>query len=218
MTKREQEIFELISSNPMISQDEIAEKLNIARSSVSVYVSNMQKKGIIIGRGYILNNDQEDKDPVCIGTLAVDFYGMIHDDAMDMGIYESADLNMFYGGCAKNVAEYLALFNYKPRIISAVGNDVLGMAILEECRKHELDVSSCVNINGKNTSTYLDIKNSKSGTIYMGLTNWQINQELTADFFASKHRVLNKASIIIADDSIPKGITVSISPKRLQHI
>lgn len=203
MTKREQEILNLISDNPLISQDEIADKLNIARSSVSVYISNMQKKGIIVGRGYILDNQQEIAYPVCVGTVAIDFYGKIHDDAKNKVLYENADLAMSYGGCAKNVAEYLALLNYKPKILSAVGNDVLGRALLEECSKHELDISGCVSITGKNTSTYLDIKNTDSSTLYMGLTNWQINQELTADFFASKHRILDKANFIITDDSIP---------------
>ncbi|WP_352405018.1 winged helix-turn-helix transcriptional regulator, partial [Sporanaerobacter acetigenes] len=49
MTRREEEILELISKNPLISQKEIAEQLGITRSSVGVHIGNLMKKGYIIG-------------------------------------------------------------------------------------------------------------------------------------------------------------------------
>ena len=44
ITKRERELLRLIDSNPMISQDQLAQKLDITRSSVGVHISNMVKK------------------------------------------------------------------------------------------------------------------------------------------------------------------------------
>lgn len=46
MTNRENEIFEIIKNNPYISQDEIANKLSIKRSSVAVHISNLIKRDI----------------------------------------------------------------------------------------------------------------------------------------------------------------------------
>ena len=82
MTKREQQIYDLITSNPFISQDEIASELHITRASVSVYITNMIKKGIIIGRGYFLEAQKthENRQPVCIGTTAVDLFGEVSDE------------------------------------------------------------------------------------------------------------------------------------------
>ena len=45
MTQRERQILQLIESNPLISQQEIAEKMGITRSSVAVHISNLTKKG-----------------------------------------------------------------------------------------------------------------------------------------------------------------------------
>ena len=54
MTNREQEILELIRKNPMISQKELADSLGITRSSVAVHISNLLKKGYVVGKGYIV--------------------------------------------------------------------------------------------------------------------------------------------------------------------
>ena len=56
MTKRERQLLNWIEENPMISQQELAERAGITRSSVAVHISNLMKKGCIAGRGYIVQN------------------------------------------------------------------------------------------------------------------------------------------------------------------
>jgi DNA-binding CsgD family transcriptional regulator len=58
MTNREREVLKLIESNPMISQEEIANILEITRSSVAVHISNLMKKGVIVGKGYVLSKEE----------------------------------------------------------------------------------------------------------------------------------------------------------------
>ena len=53
MTQRERQILRWIEENPLISQQELADKAGIARSSVAVHISNLMKKGHIAGKGYI---------------------------------------------------------------------------------------------------------------------------------------------------------------------
>ena len=53
MTQRERQILNWIEENPLISQQELAEKAGITRSSVAVHISNLMKKGYITGKGYI---------------------------------------------------------------------------------------------------------------------------------------------------------------------
>ena len=72
MTEREREILHLIRENPMISQEEIAKKIGITRTSVAVHISNIMKKGIILGKGYIIN---ESPYIMVIGGTNVDIQG-----------------------------------------------------------------------------------------------------------------------------------------------
>ena len=57
MTQRERQLLEWIRENPMISQQELADKAGITRSSVAVHISNLIKKGCITGKGYIVSTD-----------------------------------------------------------------------------------------------------------------------------------------------------------------
>ena len=56
MTQRERQILQLIEADPMISQQEIADRLGITRSSAAVHISNLMKKGCIAGKGYVLRS------------------------------------------------------------------------------------------------------------------------------------------------------------------
>ena len=54
MTQREAQILQWIQENPLISQQELADRAGITRSSVAVHISNLMKKGYIDGKGYII--------------------------------------------------------------------------------------------------------------------------------------------------------------------
>ena len=72
MTKREQQILQWIAEDPMISQEALAARAGIARSSVAVHISNLMKKGYIAGKGYVLR--QADY-AVVIGGVNMDIGG-----------------------------------------------------------------------------------------------------------------------------------------------
>ena len=72
MTQRERQILQLIEANPMIQQQEIADKLGITRSSVAVHISNLTKKGCIAGKGYVLRTGSY---AVVVGGVNVDIGG-----------------------------------------------------------------------------------------------------------------------------------------------
>lgn len=76
ITERERQILRWIEENPLISQQELAELGNITRSSVAVHISNLMKKGLIQGKGYIL---QKNPYIVVIGGVNMDIFG--HPDA-----------------------------------------------------------------------------------------------------------------------------------------
>ena len=99
MTERESEIFHIIQQNPAISQNELAAKLNLARSSVAVHIANLQKKGYILGKGYIVN---ESAYVLGVGAANVDIHGrskksiVMHDS-------NPGHMNTSAGGVTRNV-------------------------------------------------------------------------------------------------------------------
>ena len=55
MTQRERQLLNWIKENPLISQQELADKAGITRSSVAVHISNLMKKGYSTGNVYIVH-------------------------------------------------------------------------------------------------------------------------------------------------------------------
>ena len=61
MTRRERQILRWIEENPMISQQELADRAGITRSSMGVHISRMMKKGYIADVR-LLRAEDDDRD------------------------------------------------------------------------------------------------------------------------------------------------------------
>jgi pseudouridine kinase len=55
LTKREKEILAVLKKEPLLPQEELAERMKISRSAAAVHISNLMRKGYIVGKGYIFD-------------------------------------------------------------------------------------------------------------------------------------------------------------------
>lgn len=218
MTKQERNILEKLTENPLLSQSELAEMLNITRSSVSVYISHLMQMGYIRGRGYLI----EDYNTLfVIGTAAIDYHTSIPDDALLTGgkrtaIMDDNELVVYYGGIGKNLAENLSRFGDSVSCVCAVGSDVQGKELLDECRQTGFDVSDALIVPGAKSSTYLEIRSVDKSRIILSSANMKLQQQLTPAFLKSKSHKLRHARAIIVEDSLSteslQYISSSFSP------
>ena len=151
MTQRERQILQLIESNPLISQQEIAEKMGITRSSVAVHISNLTKKGCIAGRGYVLRSGSY---AVVVGGVNVDIGGrsfapLVAQDS------NPGTVRLSLGGVGRNIAHNLALLGTDVHLLAAYGDDLYGERVAASCSELGIDLSSALHISGAPTSTYL---------------------------------------------------------------
>ena len=104
MTRREQEILAWIRDNPLISQQELAQRAGITRSSVAVHISNLMRKGLIRGRGYLLG---EGAYVAVVGAGNVDIGGT-PDSALVPADSNPGRVTVTLGGVGRNIAENLS--------------------------------------------------------------------------------------------------------------
>ena len=142
MTQREREIFEIIRKNPMIEQNEIAAMLNIARSSVAVHISNLQKKGWILGKGYLL---KEQDYVIGIGAANVDIHGRSR-AAIRLRDSNPGQMNISAGGVTRNVCDNLARLGAPVKLLSVLGDDVYAQQIHAECAAAGVDITHCMRV------------------------------------------------------------------------
>lgn len=201
MTSREQEILKLLRNNPMISQNELAETLRITRSSVGVHITNLMKKGTILGKGYIIQKEQY----VCvIGGSNVDILGSPKNKLIprDSNI---GTVKISLGGVGRNIAENLVRLGVDTRLISVVGDDAYGQRILEEARLIGLNMQDTLILNGVTSSIYLCILDDTKDMV-LAINSMEIYDRMTVEFIKSKRHVIENAELCVLDTNLPKDV------------
>ena len=198
MTQREREILQLIESDPMIQQQDIADKLGIARSSVAVHISNLTKKGYIAGKGYVLRTGNY---AVVVGGVNVDIGGRSNSPLI------AADSNpgtvsVSLGGVGRNIAHNLSLLGADVRLLAAYGDDIHGQQVVVSCATLGIDLSHALKVPGGTTSTYLYLTDEQ-GEMALAVSDMSICEKVTPEYLAENLPLLQNARVIVADTNIP---------------
>lgn len=198
MTQRERQILKWIEENPLISQQELADKAGIARSSVAVHISNLMKQGHIAGKGYIVRTAPY---VVVVGGVNMDIGGRPHGELV------AADSNpgqvrMSLGGVGRNIAHNMALMGLDVRMLTAFGDDMNAQRIAASCGELGIDISQCLTVPGGATSTYLFITDGH-GDMALAVSDMEIYEHVTPAFLAGRARLLQNAQLLVVDTNIP---------------
>lgn len=198
MTQRERQILQLISRNPMISQQELADKLNITRSSVAVHISNLLKKGYIAGKGYVLRTGTY---AVVVGGVNMDIGGR-SDNALIPDDSNPGKVTVSLGGVGRNIAHNLALMGTDVHLLTAFGQDVHGQRIANSCVELGIDASHALKVADMSTSTYLYIA-TPDGEMAVAISDMQVCERITPAYLAANLSTLQNARVVVADTNIP---------------
>ena len=206
MTQRESQILSLIAANPMISQQELADALNITRSSVAVHISNLLKKGYIAGKGYVLRTGAY---AVVVGGVNMDIGGRSHKKLV------AADSNpgkvsVSLGGVGRNIAHNMALLGLDVKMLTALGEDVYGNRIVESCKSLGIDASKALRVADCATSTYLYIAD-EDGEMALALSDMEICDRITPAYLSANYQTLQNARVIVADTNVPQETLVYLA-------
>lgn len=198
VTDRERQLLAWIEENPLISQQELALRGGITRSSVAVHISNLMRKGLIQGKGYIL---QTTPYIAVVGGVNMDIFGtpsapLVPQDSNPGKVSHSL------GGVGRNIAHNLTLLGEKVKLITAFGADTYAELIMRSCRDLDIDVSYSVTIPEGSTSTYLFITNHQ-GDMELAISDMQIYERITPAFLGARLDMINRARVCVADTNIP---------------
>ena len=82
------------------------------------------------------------------------------------------------GGVGRNIAHNLCLLGVEVSLLSAVGDDPNGRALLESCQALGMDVSMCLIRPRERSSTYLYVTDDK-GDMLLGISDMEITDRIT---------------------------------------
>ncbi len=205
MTQREREIFEIIKANPIIEQSQIAAMLNIARSSVAVHISNLQKKGYVLGKGYLL---KEHDYVVGIGAANVDIHGHSK-KAINLRDSNPGYMNVSAGGVTRNVSDNLSRLGASVKLITALGDDVYAEQIRTECAAAGIDLTHSMVVENHPSSTYISILDEK-GDMFVAMSDMAVLQKMNMEYLETKANIITGAKIITCDSGLPSEVLEGI--------
>lgn len=199
MTKREKEIIDILKKEPMISQIDLARRLGISRSSIAVHITNLMKKEIIAGKGYMI---RDESFVAVLGGANLDILGF-PTEKLTPGDSCPGTVLQSLGGVGRNIAENLARLKVPVRFLTLLGDDMNGDFLLEETKAMGVDVSYIQRVREYPTGIYLAIQNEE-GEMISAISQTSIYDNMDQSYPESVLPVLTAASRIVVETNISK--------------
>lgn len=192
-------LFELIRANPFISQQELADQLHLSRSAVAGHIAALIRERRLLGRAYVL---PERRAIVCIGAANLD-RKLRTLARLVPATSNPASQNESFGGVARNVAENLARLGAAVGLITAVGNDTAGGALLAHADSAGIDTRGVLRLADAATGTYTAVLD-QDGEMAVALADMALYDRLTPEVLAARQPQRANAALLVADLNLPR--------------
>ena len=196
LTDREREIVTLLRRDPTISPAGIAAQLGSSRASVNVHLSNLGKKGVILGRGYLLS---ESPGVVVIGGANVDVKARSSAPATPE-TSNPGRASMTPGGVGRNIAENLARLGTRTHLVSVVGRDPLGDTLLSQTAASGVRLEH-VTRTDVSTGTYTAVLDS-DGELVIAVASMAATDELGPERVDAARDLIATAGLVVVDGNV----------------
>jgi len=193
------QLLALVEANPFIGQQELADRLGLSRSAVAGHLAQLTREGRILGRAYVLPQRQP---IVCIGGTNLDrklrAVGPLY-----MGSSNPARQHESAGGVARNIAENLARLGLPVHLLTAVGADAAGQALLAQLQGLGVDCGGSLQAAGAATGSYTAVL-GPDGELVLALAHMELADRLDPAFLRQTAPRRASARWLVADLNLPR--------------
>jgi pseudouridine kinase len=141
------------------------------------------------------------KPVLVLGAAGLDVVGRLKSD-LKPATSNPARIRRSHGGVARNVAENLARLGQPVRLITVVGEDSSGDAILEHTSKAGVDVSAVLRSQNYPTGYYMGVVD-RNGKLQFAVDDMRLLEEITTGYLREQEELFKSASLIFVDANLP---------------
>lgn len=211
LTQNEQKVLAILEENPFLSQQEIADRLQLNRSTIGTIISTLMSKKHLLGRAYIINKPHE---VYCIGAMNVDRKFMLHSPLVPKTSNPTSS-SVSIGGVARNIAENLGRMGQAVCLLSVAGIDQDYEWIKRQTQVY-VNLEHVTQLADNATSTYSAILD-ETGEMQLALADMAICDQMTVNWLQSHQALLAQARAIVVDLNAPLETIQSIIELAKQH-
>ena len=197
LTAREREIVDLLRADPLLDAAAIADRIGSTRAAVSVHLSHLTRKGVVLGRGYLLRAEA--------GTVLV-VGGAVLDTkvrtaaAPVLGTSNPGTASATVGGVGRNIAENLGRLGRPTVLVAAVGDDPAGDTVLQRTAAAGVDCRHVV-VSPHPTGTYAAVLDD-AGDLHIAVADMRATDELAVADLAVVPTLLGGADALVVDANL----------------
>ena len=195
---KKDQLYELIRANPFISQQDLAVQLRLSRSAVAGYIAGLIRDRRLLGRAYVL---PDNRPIVCLGAANLD-RKLRSTATLKMGTSNPARQDESFGGVARNIAENLARLATPVSLITVIGDDSSGKALLDHAELIGIDTRGTLKLQGICTGTYTAVLDDH-GEMMLALADMALYDSLTPEFLATRQPQRTVGALTVADMNLP---------------
>lgn len=197
---KEQQIIDILTLNPFISQKELAKQVGLSRPAVANYIANLTKRGIIKGRAYILQKESV----VLIGAANIDREARTI-EPVQLHTSNPVDIKEKFGGVARNYASALRKRNINTTLLTAVGDDAEGEQLLQQAKSEQIDISHVWVFPSARTGTFTSLVD-QTGELIVAMADMKIYENITIEMVEDNWPHIQSAKAIFLDMNMPENI------------
>jgi pseudouridine kinase len=137
----------------------------------------------------------------CIGAANID-RKLRASQALHMGSSNPAQTSESFGGVARNVAENLARLGLPVHLLTAVGQDAVGAALLAQAQQLGIDTQGSLRVAGISTGHYSAVLDA-NGNLVLAMADMALAERLTPAWLARSGAHLECSKLWLADLNLP---------------
>ena len=205
-TSKKQQLYEAIRANPFISQQELANQLGLSRSAVAGYIAGLIRERKLLGRAYVL---PDGRPVVCVGAANLD-RKLRSTDAIALRTSNPASQSESFGGVARNIAENLARLGTTVALLTAIGADSSGAALLDHADSLGIDVRGALRLDGCCSGTYTAVLD-RDGEMVVALADMALYDRMEPAYIDARQAQLAGAALVVADLNLPQDTVAALA-------
>jgi pseudouridine kinase len=197
LTAREREIVDLLRAEPLLDAAAVAERIGSTRAAVSVHLSNPTRRGIVLGRGYLLR--AETGSVLVVGGAVLDTKVRTAVPPV-LGTSNPGTASATVGGVGRNIAENLARLGRPTVLVAAVGDDPAGDTVVQRTSAAGVECRHVV-LSPHPTGTYAAVLDER-GDLHIAVADMRATDELTVADLAVVPTLLGGADALVVDANL----------------
>lgn len=197
LTAREREIVALLRSDPMLDATALADRIGSTRAAVSVHLSNLMKKGVVRGRGYLLRAEAD--SVVVVGGAVLDTKVRTTGPPV-LATSNPGAASWAAGGVGRNIAENLARLGTPTLLVAAVGDDPAAESVIARTTAAGVECRHVV-VSVHPTGTYAAVLDD-GGDLLIAVADMRATDELAVSDLAVVPSLLGGAEALVVDANL----------------